>query len=176
MKVLIVEDEKKVASFLRKGLESEGFAVETAADGAAGLVKLSDNTYDIIILDLMLPKLDGLSLLKQLRQLEVITPVLILTAKGKLEDRIEGLNLGADDYLVKPFAFGELLARLRAILRRNHPHKDPVMKFEDLVVDPITRQVVRKGEPVELSPKEYALLEFMAFNANRALQSTSKQN
>ena len=116
MKVLIIEDEKKVASFIRKGLESEGFIMDIVYDGERGLEKAYDDSYDLIILDLMLPKIDGLSLLKQIRRDGIATQVLILTAKGNVEDRIEGLNLGADDYLVKPFAFGELVARVRALL------------------------------------------------------------
>ncbi len=169
MKALVIEDEKKVASFIRKGLESEGFIVEVAYDGKDGLEKAFHNSYDIIILDLMLPKLDGLSLLQRLRSENITTQVLILTAKGHVEDRIEGLNAGADDYLVKPFAFGELLARIRALLRRDGLQKNPVIEFSDLAINTFTREVSRSSNPIELSAKEYALLEFMAYNAGRAL-------
>ena len=169
MKALVIEDEKKVSSFIKKGLESEGFIVETAYDGRDGLEKIFNNSYDIVILDLMLPKLDGLSLLQQFRRESITTPVLILTAKGHVEDRIEGLNAGADDYLVKPFAFGELLARIRALLRREGIQKNPVIEFDDLSINTFTREVSRNDNLIELSAKEYALLEFLAYNAGRAL-------
>ncbi len=169
MKILIIEDEKKVASFIKKGLENEGFAVDVTHDGAEGLRLSYDDSYDVIILDLMLPKLDGLSLLRQIRSEGVTTKVLILSAKGQVGDRIDGLNVGADDYLVKPFAFGELLARVRALFRRGGPQKSPVLEFDDLKINPITREVFRSGERIELSAKEYSLLEFLAYNANRAL-------
>ncbi len=173
MKALIIEDEKKVASFIQKGLESESFVVDVAFDGKIGWEKASSNSYNIIILDLMLPKLDGLSLLQKLRREGFTTPVLILTAKGHVEDRIEGLDAGADDYLVKPFAFGELLARIRALLRREGFQKNPVIEFEDLAINTSTREVSRSGKPIELSAKEYALLEFFAYNAGRALNRTT---
>ena len=169
MKLLLIEDDVKVAGFVRKGLEREGFMVTAVADGAAGLELGQEESFDAIILDLMLPKLSGLSVLQQLRRFGVTTPVLILTAKGSVEDRIEGLNLGADDYLVKPFAFGELLARIRALLRRKSDRKEPVLDFGELKIDPNRREVTRSEEPVELTTKEYALLEFLAYNANRAL-------
>ncbi|MFH1943336.1 MAG: response regulator transcription factor [bacterium] len=173
MKLLIIEDEKKVASFIKNGLEREGFIVDVARDGNEGFEKTYDASYDVIILDLMLPKIDGLSLLRQVRKDKVSTQILILTAKGNVEDRIEGLNLGADDYLVKPFAFGELLARVRALLRRSHPQKDPIMVFDDLTINPINREVVRGCNLIELSAKEYSLLEFLAYNANRALNRST---
>lgn len=173
MKALIIEDEKKVSSFIQKGLESEGFVVDTAFDGKGGWEKASGNAYDIIILDLMLPKLDGLSLLQRLRREGITTQVLILTAKGHVEDRIEGLDAGADDYLVKPFAFGELLARIRALLRRDGYQKNPVIEFDDLAINTSTREVFRSGKSIELSAKEYALLEFFTYNAGRALNRTT---
>ena len=173
MKALIIEDEKKVASFIQKGLESEGFVVDAAFDGKSGWEKASSNSYNIIILDLMLPKLDGLSLLQKLRREGITTPVLILTAKGHVEDRIEGLDAGADDYLVKPFAFGELLARIRALLRREGFQKNPVIEFDDLAINTSTREVSRSGKSIELSAKEYALLEFFTYNAGRALNRTT---
>ena len=173
MKVLIIEDEKKVASFIKNGLESEGFVVQTVFDGSEGLQEAYNDYYDIIILDIMLPKMNGFSLLKQLREDKITTQVLILTSKGNVEDRIEGLNLGADDYLVKPFAFGELLARVRALLRRSHPQKNSVLEFEDLKIDLITHEVFRNKNLIELSAKEYSLLEFLAYNANRALNRST---
>jgi len=169
MKILVIEDEKKVASFIKKGLESEGFNVDTAFDGLEGIQKAYDPGYDIIILDLMLPEKDGLSILNQIRNDKITTQVLILTAKGNVEDRIEGLNLGADDYLTKPFAFGELLARIRALLRRGHPQKNPILEFDDLSINPMTREVFRGDKRIDMSAKEYALLEFLAYNAGRAL-------
>jgi len=169
MKLLIIEDEKKVASFIKKGLVNEGFVVDVAHDGMEGLKKALDDSHNIIILDLMLPKMDGLTVLQQLRREGITSQIIILTAKGNVEDRIEGLNLGADDYLVKPFAFGELLARLRALLRRDGSQKNAIMKFNGLSINTSSREVFREGKHLELSAKEYALLEFMAYNANRAL-------
>ena len=169
MKLLLVEDDIKVASFIHKGLEREGFVVTPVRDGEAGLASGQDESFDAIILDLMLPKLSGLAVLQQLRQHGINTPILILTAKGTVEDRIEGLNLGADDYLVKPFAFGELLARVRVLLRRKSDQKNPIMEFQDLSIDPVKREVTRSGKIIDLTTKEYALLEFLAYNANRAL-------
>jgi len=169
MKILVIEDEKKVASFIKKGLESERFIVEVAYDGKDGFEKAHDDSYDVIILDLMLPKLDGISLLHQLRNDKVATPVLILTAKGNIDDRITGLNLGADDYLVKPFAFAELLARIRALLRRSQPQKSSILQFDDLTINLMTHGVFRGEKLIELTAKEYSLLEFLVHNANRAL-------
>ena len=146
MKLLLVEDDIKVASFIHKGLEREGFVVTPVRDGEAGLASGQDESFDAIILDLMLPKLSGLAVLQQLRQHGINTPILILTAKGTVEDRIEGLNLGADDYLVKPFAFGELLARVRVLLRRKSDQKNPIMEFQDLSIDPVKREVTRSGK------------------------------
>jgi len=169
VKILIVEDEKKVATFIKKGLESEGFVIITAFDGKQGLEKACNESYDIIILDLMLPNMDGLTLLQHIRKQGINTKVLILTAKANVQDRIKGLNLGADDYLIKPFAFGELLARIRALLRRSYPDKNPVLQFMDLSVNTHTREVFRKDQKIDLTAKEYALLEFLIYNANRAL-------
>jgi len=169
MKALLVEDEQKVASFIQSGLESEGFIVDVAFDGEDGLDKAFDDTYDVIILDLMLPKIDGISLLKTIRTNKINTPVLVLTALGSVKDRIEGLNQGADDYLVKPFSFGELLARTRALLRRNQPEKETRLTFNGLHVDLVTHEVRRGDTLIELSAKEYALLEFFIYNTNRAL-------
>ncbi|MFO7890287.1 MAG: response regulator transcription factor [bacterium] len=169
MKILIIEDEKKVVTFIKKGLKSEGFVVTTAFDGRQGLEKALNQSFDIIILDLMLPNLDGFTLLQHIRKQGINTKVLILTAKANVQDRIKGLNLGADDYLIKPFAFGELLARLRALLRRSYPNKNPVLQFNDLSINTHTREVFRQDKKIDLSAKEYALLEFLIYNANRAL-------
>lgn len=173
MKILIIEDEKKVASFIKKGLTSEGFVVITAFNGEQGLDKALTESFDIIILDLMLPDLDGFTVLQHIRQQGINTKVLILTAKANVQDRIKGLNLGADDYLIKPFAFGELLARLRALLRRSYPDKNPVLKFADLSINTHTREVFRKDKKIDLSAKEYALLEFLMYNVNRALNRST---
>ena len=173
MKILIVEDEKKVATFIKKGLEKEGFVVTVESDGEQGLDKAVNESYDIIILDLMLPKLDGFTLLQKIRNQGINTKVLILTAKANVQDRINGLNLGADDYLVKPFAFGELLARLRALLRRSYPDKNPVLQFDELSINTYTREVFRGNKKIELSAKEYALLEFLIYNVNRALNRST---
>jgi DNA-binding response OmpR family regulator len=169
MKLLLIEDDTKVARFVKKGLEREGFVVTIVGDGESGLDLGQEESFDTIILDLMLPKRSGLSVLRHLRSYGVTTPILILTAKGTVEDRIEGLNLGADDYLVKPFAFGELLARIRALLRRNSDNKNPIIELNGLKIDPISREVKRAGKTIDLTTKEYALLEFLAYNANRAL-------
>lgn len=173
MRILIIEDEQKVAAFIKKGLESEGYVADVVYDGITGLEKAYDKSYDIIILDLMIPEIDGLSLLQRIRNDKVITQVLILTARGQVEDRIEGLNKGADDYLVKPFAFGELLARIRALYRRKYPQNESVLKFDDLSINYLTREVIRSEKFIDLSAKEYSLLEFMANNKNRALNRTT---
>jgi len=173
MKVLVIEDEKKVATFIKKGLESEQFVVDVSYDGKDGLEKAYEESYDLIILDLMLPKLDGLSLLKQIRRDKVTTQILILTAKSQIEDRIDGLNFGADDYLVKPFAFAELLARIRALLRRSQSQKSPIVQYDNLSINLMSHEVFRDEKRIELSAKEYALLEFLVYNANRTLNRST---
>ncbi len=169
MKVLLIEDEKKVSSFIKKGLENERYIVETAFDGKSDLDKAFDSSNDIIILDLMLPVMDGLTLLNKLREKNIHTPVLILTAKEEIEDRVHGLNLGADDYLVKPFFFNELLARLRALLRRSNQNSSSIVEFGDLQINLLNHKVTRGGILIQLTAKEYALLEFFVHNVNRAL-------
>jgi DNA-binding response OmpR family regulator len=166
MHLLIVEDDKGVARFLAKGFEQEGYAVDTAFDGeaAAELAELAD--YDAIVLDLMLPKLPGLVLLRRLRKKKPNLPVLILTAKGEVENRIEGLDLGADDYMVKPFAFAEVAARMRALLRRG-TREVTNLQLADLTADTATRIVTRAGRRIELSGKEFAVLELLLRNAKR---------
>src|SRR5262245_4279872 len=170
MRILVVEDERKVASFLRQGLQEEGHAVEVAADGAAALdLLLDDPGYDLLVLDLMLPKRDGLEVLKTLRQRKAQTPVLVLTARDAVADKVSLLDLGADDYLTKPFAFEEFLARVRALLRRGGGQRTAVLKLADLTLDPATRAVLRSARRITLTAREYALLEYFLRNAGRVL-------
>jgi DNA-binding response OmpR family regulator len=170
MRVLVVEDERKVASFLRQGLEEEGHTVEVAADGVTALdLILGAPAYDLIVLDVMLPRLDGFSVLRTLRADRVATPVLVLTARDTVPDKVTGLDLGADDYLTKPFAFDEFLARVRALLRRGQAPTPPVLRVADLTLDPATREVRRAGKTVALTTREYALLEYFMRNAGRVL-------
>src|SRR5215831_17932043 len=166
VRVLIVEDEKKVASFIAKGLQEEGHAVDVLHDGESGASQATSVDYDLVILDLMLPKLSGIEVLRTIRRSKSKLPVLVLTAKGELEDRVSGLDAGADDYLVKPFAFVELSARVRALLRRG-AREDSRLRLADLEIDTATRIVKRAGKRIELKLKEYALLEFLMRNANR---------
>jgi len=166
----VVEDERKVASFLRQGLEEEGHAVEIAGDGAAALDHvLGSEGYDLVVLDVMLPKGDGFEVLKTMRQHKVQTPVLMLTARDGVADKVTGLDLGADDYLTKPFAFEEFLARVRALLRRGAGQTAPVLRLLDLSLDPSSREVVRGGRRITLTAREYALLEYFLRNAGRVL-------
>jgi DNA-binding response OmpR family regulator len=168
--VLVVEDERKVASFLRQGLEEEGHTVEVAADGLMALdLIVGAPAYDLIVLDVMLPRLDGFSVLRTLRADRVATPVLVLTARDTVPDKVTGLDLGADDYLTKPFAFDEFLARVRALLRRGQAPAPPVLRVADLTLDPATREVRRAGKTVILTTREYALLEYFMRNAGRVL-------
>lgn len=170
MRVLVVEDERKVASFIRRGLQEEGHAVEVAPDGAVALdLVLGDPPYDLVVLDLMLPKRDGFAVLRALREERIGTPVLILTARESVRDKVTGLDLGADDYLTKPFAFEEFLARVRALLRRGTADRAPVLQLKDLTLDPATRKVTRAGQPIDLTSREYALLEYFMRNAGHIL-------
>ncbi len=171
MRILVVEDEKKVAAFIKRGLEQESYAVDIAHDGKEGELYAETNEYDVIILDIMLPGKSGLEVLKGLKEKGIKAPVLLLTARDSVEDKVEGLNLGADDYLTKPFAFEELLARLRALMRRG-TYTTPVLKFADLSLDPVTRKARRGDKEVELTVKEYALLEYLLRNPNRVLSRT----
>lgn len=173
MRILLVEDDKKVASFIRKGLEEEGYAVDVAADGEAGLFMGLDLLHDLIILDVMLPKKPGFQVLRELRQAKVATPVLMLTARDTVEDKVQGLDAGADDYLTKPFVFAELLARVRALLRRRAEARSPRLQVADLVLDPATRSVTRDGQPITLTNREFALLEYLMRNAGRVLTRTA---
>jgi DNA-binding response OmpR family regulator len=170
MRILVVEDERKVASFLRQGLVEEGHAVEVVGDGAAALDLLLDGPpYDLVVLDLMLPKRDGFEVLKSLRARRIDTPVLVLTARDNVSDKVVGLDLGADDYLTKPFAFEEFLARVRALLRRGGGQRAPVLRLGDLTLDPATRVVTRGKRRITLTAREYALLEYFLRNPNRVL-------
>lgn len=169
MRILVVEDEVKVASFIRRALEEESYAVDLCADGSQGLDLASEGTYDLVILDLMLPSLPGMEVLKELRKQKIQTPVLILTARSKVDQKVQGLDAGADDYLTKPFAIEELLARVRALLRRNSGEATGLLQADDLVLNPATREVTRSGQRIELTAKEYALLEYMMRNAGRVL-------
>lgn len=169
MRVLLVEDHKPLVRALRQGLEEEGFAVDVANDGEEGAFKAQTANYDVIILDLMLPKEDGLSLLQRWRRAGLQTHVIVLTARGSIEDKVHGLDLGADDYMTKPFELEELLARIRALVRRNHQIKDPVLRIFDLEIDTTARTIKRGGKSIHLTPREYALLEFLAFHRGKVV-------
>ncbi|KAF0221247.1 MAG: two-component system OmpR family copper resistance phosphate regulon response regulator [Geobacteraceae bacterium] len=172
MRILVVEDEKKVASFIKRGLEEEKYEVETAGDGEEGLKMALEKPYDLIVLDWMLPKKDGLSVLKEMRGKKNATPVLMLTAKDTVEDIVAGLESGSDDYLTKPFAFAELLARVRALLRRSEMDRGAEIRFADLRIDPVTHKVWRKDREIDLTAKEYGLLEYFMRNPNQVLTRT----
>lgn len=169
MHILVVEDEKKVASFIQRGLEAEHYSVDVAFDGEAGLARLFDGEYDLAIFDIMLPKRDGLSVLREVRKQGVQVPILLLTARDTLADKVSGLDQGADDYLTKPFAFEELLARVRALLRRGTPTQPTILTVADVSLDPVSRQVTRAGRKIDLTAKEFALLEFFLRNPGRVL-------
>jgi len=172
MRVLIVEDEKKAASYLRKGLSEHGFVADVAEEGNAGLQLAIQGDYDLVILDVMLPQQDGWSILTELRRREKKTPVLFLTARDAVRDRVKGLELGADDYLVKPFAFSELLARVRALMRRGPVRQPDVLRIADLEIDSIRHRAVRAGTPLDLTPKEFLLLSLLARRAGEVLSRT----
>jgi DNA-binding response OmpR family regulator len=172
MRVLLVEDHQPLIRVLKQGLEEEGFAVDAACDGQEADYKATTAEYDVIILDLMLPKEDGLSLLKRWRKNGLKTHVLVLTAKSSIEDKVKGLDTGADDYLTKPFELEELLARLRALVRRGHQVKDPVLRIHDLEIDTAAHTVRRAGQDIHLTPREYALLEFLAFHRGEVVSRT----
>ncbi len=172
MKILVVEDEERVAHFIQKGLKEEGHAVDVSYDGEDGEFLAEINDYDLIILDLMLPKKNGIVVCRELRASGVATPVLMLTARDSIEDKVRGLDAGADDYLAKPFAFEELLARVRALLRRQSDSKSPILKIADLELDPISRRVTRNDKAIRLTTKEYALLEYLLRNKDKVLSRT----
>jgi DNA-binding response OmpR family regulator len=172
MRVLLVEDELGIAQFITQGLKEVGYIIDRAEDGQLGQDLAETYEYDLIILDIMLGKINGLQLLKKIRSAKNLTPVLLLTARDTVEDRVQGLDLGADDYLVKPFDFSELLARLRALQRRPPLQFDTVLEVEDLVMDIVKREVRRAGRLIALSPLEYNLLEYLMRNSNRVLTRT----
>jgi DNA-binding response OmpR family regulator len=172
MRLLLIEDEEKVSRLIVRGLTAERFAVDVAADGSSGLELAQTYTYDLIILDLMLPRLSGTEVLRQIRAKNEHVPVLILTARDALGDKVEHFEIGADDYLTKPFAFAELLVRVKALLRRGSVSRSNVLKVADLELDRLTQQVRRAGQRVELTAKEYALLEYLMSNAGRVLSRT----
>ncbi len=167
MRVLVVEDEKKTASFIRKALQSEGHAVDVLHDGAEALAAVAHTPFDVVVLDIMLPGRDGLSVVRQMRERKIAIPVLLLTARGEISEKVEGLNAGADDYLPKPFALEELLARVRALGRRYSDTKSLTLRIGDLTLDTVTRKVKRGEQPIDLSPREYLLLEFLMRSPGR---------
>jgi two-component system, OmpR family, response regulator len=173
MRVLVVEDDQTIGDFVEKGLREAGFAVDRAADGRAGLDRATKESYDAAIVDVMLPELDGLALIDALRARRVRTPVLILSARRSVDDRVRGLQAGGDDYLTKPFAFAELLARVQALIRRATGAEEPTrLTVADLALDLLTRKVQRAGQPVDLRPREFALLEYLMRNAGKVVSKT----
>ena len=172
MRLLVVEDEPKVAGFVRQGLTEEGYAVDVASDGETGLAMALDQVHDLIILDIQLPRMDGLRVLQEIRRARVPTPVLLLTVRATIEEKVLGLDAGADDYLTKPFAFQELVARVRALLRRRAEPAPPVLQIADLTLDPARRTVSRGGERIDLTPREFALLDYFMRHPGRVLTRT----
>ncbi len=174
MRILVIEDEHKIANAVKQGLEQERYAVDVEYDGDSGLGSALNETYDVMVIDRMLPgSVEGLEICRKVRAANIHTPILMLTAKDQIKDRVEGLNSGADDYLVKPFSFEELLARIRALMRRPSETQDNTIKVGDLSLDTVNYEVLRGGERIELSAKEFALLEYMMRNSGRIL---SKEN
>lgn len=174
MRILIIEDERRLANIIKRGLGEEGFAVDVAYDGAEGkyLAELNAKEYDAIVLDLNLPKIDGLTLCRYLREQKIEVPILILTAMDSVEDKVRGLDLGADDYMTKPFAFSELRSRLNAIVRRKQADSSPILKVADLVLDPAKHEIRRANKLISLSPKEFAILEFLMRNHENVVTRT----
>jgi len=172
MRILIVEDDRRIANVLKKGLSEEGYAIDLAYDGFEGQFLGESEDYDLIILDLMLPKVDGMTVCKNLRKKQIKTPIIILTAKTAIEDRVEGLNIGADDYLTKPFSFRELTARINALLRRSQETLPPTLKADNLELDPAKHVVTKAGKKIDLSAKEFAILEYLLRHKNQAVTRT----
>jgi DNA-binding response OmpR family regulator len=172
VRILIVEDEKKVSSFIKKGLEEEYYAADIAGDGKQGLKLAENEEYDLIIMDIMLPFIDGITLTKELRKRKISTPILMLTVKDSTEAKVEGLDAGADDYLTKPFAFEELIARIRALLRRNEKIKATTLEVKGITLDLISHRVIKNGTEIILTPKEFAILEYMLRNKNKVVSRT----
>lgn len=169
MRVLVVEDNHRLSASLQMNLAHEGYSVDTAYDGQEGQDLAELTPYDLIILDILLPVKDGLEVCRDLRRRRIHTPILLLTARDSVDDRVQGLDCGADDYLVKPFVMRELLARLRALLRRQQPYRNGRLEIGDLIVDPVTHSVEREGRPIELTPREFALLEYMMYHPNQVV-------
>jgi DNA-binding response OmpR family regulator len=169
MPILIIEDEKKLVNILKQALKSERYSVDSAFDGEEGLQKAMKNTYSLILLDIMLPKKDGLAVCRELRQREIHTPIIMLTARGSTEDKVSGLDAGADDYLIKPFGITELLARIRAVLRRRKTTDSNIVKVGDLIMDKKKHEVTRAGVVIALPPKEYKLLDILMTNRGEAI-------
>ena len=172
MRILLVEDEKKIASFIRRGLKGKDYAVDVAYNGDDGLFQAEINPYDLIILDIMLPGKDGFFICREVRKKNVAVPILMLTARDKVEDKITGLDSGADDYLTKPFEFAEFLARVRALLRRKNSITTTKIKIADLEIDQLTHKIIRAGKHIELTSTEYSLLEYLMLNANQIVTRT----
>lgn len=172
MKILVVEDEKKVAKFIQQGLQEEHYDADVVSDGENALKRIFAQNYDLILLDILLPKKDGIAVLREMRAAGIHTPVLMLTAKSAIEDKVEGLDSGADDYLTKPFSFAELLARIRSIFRRGSAEKSAVLIVADLKLDMVAHRATRADKVIELTKREYALLEYFMKNANRVLTRT----
>ncbi|HDP69561.1 MAG TPA: response regulator transcription factor [Actinobacteria bacterium] len=172
MRILLVEDEQKIINFIKRGLEAEYYTVDFATDGEDGFLKGLNEGYDLILLDIMLPKIGGFELTEKLRERGIKTPILMLTARDTVEDKVKGLDVGADDYLQKPFSFDELLARIRAILRRGAPVKTNLIKIADLQIETASHEVKRGAKKIVLTSREYALLEYLARNKNRVLSRT----
>ena len=173
MRILVIEDEKKIAGFIKRGLKEEGYAADTASDGEEGYYLARTNDYDLILLDVMLPKIDGITLCKKLRKDSEKTPVIMLTAKDRVKDKVEGLDSGADDYITKPFVFEELLARIRAVLRKKAGTSTvTTLALSDLSVDLLSHKVIRAGRDIRLTTKEYALLEYLMRNPNTIVTRT----
>jgi len=172
MRILVIEDEKKIQEFIKRGLKEEGYAIDAASDGESGYFLAKTNDYDLILLDLMLPKMDGITVCKKLKEEGVAAAVIMLTAKDTVKDKVIGLDSGADDYLTKPFAFEELLARIRAVLRKKEAKTVTRLEADDLVLDLISHKVTRDGEEIVLTAKEYALLEYLMRNAGTIVTRT----
>jgi two-component system OmpR family response regulator len=173
MRILLIEDDSKIASFIMKGLKAVGYATDHAGDGEKGLQMALSEPYDAAVIDIMLPKLDGLSIIERMRKEKIQTPVLTLSAKGSVEDRVKGLQSGSDDYLTKPFAFSELLARVQALIRRASGLTEPTrLNVSDLTMNLLTREVTRGGKSIELQPIEFSLLEYLMRNAGRVVSKT----
>lgn len=172
MRITLIEDEKQLANIVKKGLEEEGYSVDVAHDGEEGLYMVENYPSDVVILDVMLPLLDGFSILSSMRKKGIKTPVLLLTARDTITDKIKGLDSGADDYLTKPFEFGELLARIRALIRRKADIQDTIIRIGDLEINTANREIKRGGKTIQLSAKEYAMLQYMAYNKDKIVSRT----